>query len=66
MNYKKVVKILKKFGFEEKRQTGSHLILKNYQNNRMVVVPVHNSDLKKGLFLFIIKQSGIPKENFFK
>ena len=38
-----VIKILKKIGFEEKRQKGSHIILakETEQGKRAVVVPNH-------------------------
>ncbi len=64
INHKKVIKVLKKIGFEGKRQTGSHLILRNKETNKIIVVPIHNKDLKVGVVRVIIKQSNLSKEDF--
>lgn len=56
---KEVVRILKKAGFYEDRQSGSHLILK-HADGRMTSVPMHNKELKPGL------QHGIEKDVGFK
>ncbi len=63
---KEVVKILKKLGFMEKRQTGSHLIMYSLQLNKIIPVPIHPKDLKKGLLRGIIKQSNSSEEEFLK
>lgn len=44
---KEAVRILKKEGFYEDRQSGSHLILK-HADGRMTSVPMHSGDLKPG------------------
>jgi len=41
LNARKVIKALKKAGFTEDRQKGSHLILINTITNKRTVVPVH-------------------------
>lgn len=61
---KEVVKILKKLGFIEKRQTGSHLIMYNAQLEKVIPVPMHSKDLKKGLLKGIIKQAISSEEEF--
>lgn len=66
INHKKIIKVLKTFGFEEKRQTGSHLILRNKETKKIVVVPVHNKDLKVGVVRVIIKQSNLSRDDFLK
>lgn len=63
---KKVVKILLKIGFMEARQTGSHLILVNREAKKIIPIPIHNKDLKRGLLISIIKQSGLTIEEFIK
>ncbi|HCM37887.1 MAG: YcfA family protein [Candidatus Gottesmanbacteria bacterium GW2011_GWB1_43_11] len=63
---KEVVKILKKLGFEEKRQTGSHLIMYNPQRKHIIPIPIHAKDLKKGLLKGIIKQAESTEEEFLK
>jgi predicted RNA binding protein YcfA (HicA-like mRNA interferase family) len=62
---RKVVKILKKFGFEVKRQTGSHVRL-IHPDGRATTVAVHNRDLPKGTLRAILKQSEISLEEFLK
>ena len=64
---REVIKILKKVGFEEKRQKGSHIILikKTEQGKKAVVVPNHN-EVDKGTLLEIIRQAGLTREEFLK
>ena len=54
---KEVVKILQRNGFEIKRQSGTHVILK--KNEKMVVVPVHHQTMPIGTLKSIEKQSGL-------
>ncbi|MGI8420119.1 MAG: type II toxin-antitoxin system HicA family toxin [Candidatus Levyibacteriota bacterium] len=63
---REVVKILLKFGFVKKRQTGSHLILHHQKRNITIPVPMHVKELKKGLIQAIIKQAGSTEEEFLK
>ena len=66
LNSRKVVKTLKKLGFVEDRQKGSHLILVNPVTNRKTVVPVHpGKTIKKPLLKSIIEDdAGISIEDF--
>jgi predicted RNA binding protein YcfA (HicA-like mRNA interferase family) len=61
VNGVEAVRALKRFGFVELRQTGSHLILR--KENRTVVVPQHKS-LKPGTLKGIIEQAGLTLEQF--
>lgn len=63
---KKIVKVLLKIGFAEARQTGSHLILVNTDTKKIIPVPIHNKDLKRGLLISIVKQTGLTVEEFIK
>ena len=56
---RKVVRLLKKHGFVEDHQTGSHLILVHPSDGRRVVVPVHAKDLPKGTMFAILKSARI-------
>lgn len=57
---KQMVKLLLKNGFIKLRQDGtSHALFYNESNNRKVVVPMHNGDLKKGTELRILKDAGL-------
>ncbi|MBI5216344.1 MAG: type II toxin-antitoxin system HicA family toxin [Ignavibacteriae bacterium] len=60
-----VLKKLKKAGFIESRQRGSHLRLVKYDEKRMVTLPIHfKKDIPKGTLLVIIKQAGLTIEEF--
>ena len=56
---KALVKILKKHGFIELRQIGSHLHLFEPQQKIRVTVPMHNKDLKRKTLVSIIRQAKI-------
>ena len=64
---RKVIKALKSVGFEVTRQSGSHIILVKFEDNKKltVVVPNHE-EIAKGTLLSIIQQSGLTKEEFIK
>lgn len=63
---RQVIKVLKQVGFVEARQTGSHLILAHKETKKIVPVPIHPRDLKRGLSASIIKQSGLTTREFIK
>lgn len=56
---KNMVKLLKKNGFFELRQDGSHLVMYNENTKKKTVVPMHNKDLAKGTEQAILKQAGL-------
>ena len=47
MTPREMIKHLKKNGFEEVSQNGSHLKLKNPATGRTVIVPYHSKAMKK-------------------
>jgi predicted RNA binding protein YcfA (HicA-like mRNA interferase family) len=59
-----LVKILKKAGFKEVRQKGSHLYLYNSEKELMTTVPMHSGDIGRGLLKTILKQAGIKEADF--
>lgn len=62
---KEVVRVLKKLGFFEDRQKGSHLILIHSESKTRVVVPVHQGKtIKKPLLSAIIKDSKVSISDF--
>ena len=65
---REVVKALKKLGFREDRQKGSHLILINPNTNRRTVVPIHSGKtIKKPLLKSIIQDdAGLSIDEFLK
>ena len=65
---KAIIKVLKKLGFEEDRQKGSHLVLFNPFTKKRTVVPIHRGkDIKKPLLKKIIEEdAAITIEEFLK
>ncbi len=62
---KDMIKLLKKIGFIEIRQKGSHNFF--YHNDgRTTVIPVHGKDLKRGLIKGILKDVNITSEEYEK
>jgi mRNA interferase HicA len=57
---------LEKLGYIQKRQTGSHLIMYHPKLKRIIPVPIHTKELKKGLVNGIIKQSESTEKEFTK
>lgn len=63
---KDLIKILKKLGFIEKRQKGSHLFL-SHEDGRTTVVPVHQGkSIGIGLLRSILRDVKLSPENFQK
>jgi len=58
-------RFLRKQGYLQERQKGSHLIL-HHPSRRMLVVPVHKGDLPRGLFLRILRDAGFTEDDFLK
>ena len=59
-----IIRVLRRTGFEEHRQRGSHRIFK--KGSLRVIVPIHTRDLKKGTVRNIIEQAGLTVEDFIK
>ena len=63
---RELVRILEKLGYIQKRQTGSHLIMYHAKQKKIIPVPMHANELKKGLVRGIIKQAESSEEEFLK
>lgn len=61
---KHIVAALKKAGFEEVNQKGSHLYLWHGVRKALTGVPMHPGDVGRGLVKRILKQAGISEEEF--
>ena len=61
MTAKQMIKLLKKNGFEEVRQVGSHKQFANKKTGRKTTVTFHIGDLPIGTERSILKQAGIKK-----
>jgi predicted RNA binding protein YcfA (HicA-like mRNA interferase family) len=59
---KVVIKALERNGFQIRRVTGSHYILK--KEKQIATIPYHNRDLKRGTLVSIIRQAGFTIEEF--
>jgi len=63
---KKLIQLLKKFGFQLDHTTGSHFIFYHSLTERRAIVPRHNKDLPKGTIMSIIREAGITREEIKK
>jgi len=62
-----LIRIVKKFGFVEQKQKGSHLHLKRKIDKKRITIPIHkNRDIPKGTLAAILKDAGISTDEFFK
>jgi predicted RNA binding protein YcfA (HicA-like mRNA interferase family) len=62
---KEVCQILSNHGFREVRRRGSHLVMQKILPGSTITIPVpDHKNLKIGTLLSIIRQSGIPKNEF--
>lgn len=64
---RELISFLKKEGFVEDRQSGSHLTLWNEEQNISVTIPVHTGcDLGRGLAIRLLKEAGYQVEDYLK
>jgi len=61
---REVVAVLKRAGFIEERQNGSHLIMWNEATKRTTIIPMHGRDVPPPTLKAILKQAGIPEKKF--
>jgi predicted RNA binding protein YcfA (HicA-like mRNA interferase family) len=61
---RQVVAALKKVGFVERRQRGSHLRMFNPSRKRQTIVPMHSGDIKRGTLQGILRQAGLSHSEF--
>ncbi|MCX6324666.1 MAG: type II toxin-antitoxin system HicA family toxin [Sphingobacteriales bacterium] len=59
MKVKDLLKELKKDGWVEKEQKGSHLQLIHPLKKGKVTLPIHSGDIPKGTLNAILKQAGL-------
>ena len=59
MTARELIKMLKKDGWYEKDQKGSHLQLIHPKKKGKVTVPMHSGDIPKGTLNAILKQAGL-------
>ena len=61
---KKLIKILKKIGFQLDHTTGSHFIFYNSKTKKRTVVSRHSKNLPKGTTMSILREAGISRKDF--
>ncbi len=60
MKYSELFRLLKKDGWFEVRQSGSHVIMRHDEKPEQLTVPFHSGkEVKKGLLNALLKQAGI-------
>lgn len=65
VNARQLVQALKKAGFEEQRQRGSHLHMKRDNDGKRVTVPVHQGrSIPTGTLRAILRDTDISVEAF--
>ena len=62
----KIIRALKKGGFIEVGQDGSHLVLWHPIKKLKTGVPIHSKDTARSLMKEIIQQAGLTEEEFRK
>jgi predicted RNA binding protein YcfA (HicA-like mRNA interferase family) len=60
---REVIAKLKRAGFEEVRQTGSHLFLRHL-DGRLTFVAMHRGDIPVGTMRKILKQANLSEDQF--
>ncbi len=64
---KELVRFLKKKGFEEDREKGSHLTLRHPQKKLFITIPVHTGcDIGRGLARRILADCGFSVEDYIR
>ena len=66
LNARKVIRALKRAGFVENGQEGSHLYFWNAASRLETSVPLHSGDLRRSLMKAIIRQAGLSEDEFRK
>lgn len=63
---REVVKRLKKLGFIEHHQEGSHLTMKNSKKGTRAVVLMHLKDVKRGTLSAILREADVDRDEFLR
>ncbi len=61
-----VVAMLRRAGFEQIRQSGSHLFLKHQVSGRYTTVAMHNKDMRKSMLRRVLREAGLSDEEFLR
>ena len=61
----KIIKAMRKLGFEKCSQKGSHAKYINYKNGKIFIIPMYD-EVAKGTLKGILEQADIDLEQFLK
>lgn len=61
---RELVAKLKKLGFVEHHQVGSHLTMKHPTTGSRAVVPMHLKDVKKGTLSALLREARVARHEF--
>ena len=64
VNARKLIAALKRAGFEETKQRGSHLYFWHPTRQLETCVPTHGGDLKRSLVRAILQQANLTEDEF--
>jgi predicted RNA binding protein YcfA (HicA-like mRNA interferase family) len=59
MKASELVRLLKRHGWYEDRQSGSHKTFKHPANPKIITVPIHSGDLRRGLVRKLLRIAGL-------
>jgi len=60
---KQLIQKLKRLGFMEDHQTGSHSIMYHKRTKKRAVIPYHLKTIPKGTLLSLLHESGLAKDD---
>jgi predicted RNA binding protein YcfA (HicA-like mRNA interferase family) len=63
---RELIKVLRKLGFSELRQKGSHKFFYRQEDGKATVVPFHSKDISRGLLRKILNEIGLSPGEFKK
>ena len=63
---REIIKVLRKLGFDDIRQRGSHRFFYRSEDRKSTLVPIHNKDIGKGLLRKILHDIDVSPDEFMK
>ena len=69
IHYRKLVKVLRDFGFQERGSRGSHLKMRKspyVPGSPHLIIPIRPKGLRVGLICSILRKAEIPHDEYFK
>lgn len=63
---RQLIRVLEQKGWTLHRTKGSHHVFVHPTSPKVITVPVHPGDLKRGLVAGVLKDAGITREEFLK